>query len=92
MPDLPPARRSAYHYILSDIAFREAYGSARHDGPMTESAAKVPGDEGALDHVMYIRYEDVYSRDHGGTWKIDRRDVRTDWTETREVRDALERS
>jgi hypothetical protein len=180
--------RSAYHYILSDIALRKAYGSARHDCPMTESAAKVhealhslaasyaagvdrrqldlflsafhpgatlavhrpqarsddeprlmrghaeigrvveliaryprtfhllgqgryevdrdrasgevycvahhyvPGDEGARDHVMYIRYEDVYSRDHGGTWKIDRRDVRTDWTETREVHDAPGRS
>lgn len=39
------------------------------------------GDE-RTDFVMFIRYEDEYRVEDGG-WRIDRRDVRTVWTETR---------
>jgi len=65
--------------VHGDRAAGEVYCVAHH---------YAPSDEGARNHVMYIRYHDVYSRDDGGTWKIERRDVRTDWTETRRVRDA----
>lgn len=73
----------ARYEVDGDRASGEVYCVAHH---------YAPGDEGARDHVMYIRYDDVYSRDHGGPWKIDRRDVRTDWTETRQVTDAPGRS
>jgi hypothetical protein len=37
---------------------------------------------------MFTRYEDSYVRDSGGRWKIERRDVRTDWTETHPMTEA----
>ena len=40
--------------------------------------------------MMYIRYEDIYRRDRGTPWKIDRRDVLPDWTETRPLAQAGE--
>jgi ketosteroid isomerase-like protein len=69
--------------VDGDRASGEVYCVAHH---------YAPSDEGARNHVMYIRYHDVYRRDDAGTWKIERRDVRTDWTETRRVLDGPERS
>jgi hypothetical protein len=43
----------------------------------------IPSDQGASNFVMYIRYQDRYRRELGGPWKIERRDVHPDWTETR---------
>lgn len=37
----------------------------------------------ATDHVMFIRYQDRYARDHTGTWRIRSREVLVDWTESR---------
>jgi len=65
--------------VDGDRASGEVYCVAHH---------YAPSDEGARNHVMYIRYEDAYRRDHGGPWKIERRDVRTDWTETRQILDV----
>jgi SnoaL-like domain len=69
--------------VHGDQASGEVYCVAHH---------YAPSDEGARNHVMYIRYDDIYSRDRVGTWKIERRDVRTDWTETRWVLGAPGRS
>ena len=41
------------------------------------------GDSSVTNHVMYIRYQDVYEPDGGGTWKIRQRGVVVDWTEQR---------
>jgi hypothetical protein len=38
---------------------------------------------GGTDHVMHIRYRDNYRRDAAGVWKIARRLVMIEWTETR---------
>jgi hypothetical protein len=65
--------------VHGDRASGEVYCVANH---------YVPSDQGARNYVMYIRYEDEYRRDRGGPWKIERRDVRPDWTETRQVREA----
>ena len=35
------------------------------------------------DFVMFIRYHDLYARQDGSDWKIRRREVVVDWTETR---------
>ena len=48
----------------------------------------IPSYRGDSNYVMYIRYEDEYRRDRGGPWQIERRDVRPDWTETRQVRET----
>jgi hypothetical protein len=37
----------------------------------------------ASDFVMFIRYHDIYGRRDGSDWKIRRREVVVDWTETR---------
>jgi hypothetical protein len=42
-------------------------------------------DEGALDHVMYIRYTDEYRTGDDGRWRISTRTVTVDWSETRAV-------
>jgi hypothetical protein len=69
--------------VHGDRASGEVYCVAHHYSP---------SDEGARNHVMYIRYEDAYRRDNGGSWKIERRDVRTDWTETHPIADMPGRS
>lgn len=65
--------------VRGDRASGEVYCVASH---------YVPSDQGDRNYVMYIRYEDEYRRDRGGPWQIERRDVRPDWTETRQVREA----
>jgi ketosteroid isomerase-like protein len=40
-------------------------------------------DGAGSDLVMFIRYHDVYAPQAGGDWKIRRREVLVDWTETR---------
>jgi hypothetical protein len=65
--------------VNGDRAAGEVYCVASH---------YVPSEQGDTNHVMYIRYEDEYRRDRGGPWMIERRDVRPDWTETRQVREA----
>jgi hypothetical protein len=67
------------YQVRGDRATGEVYCVASH---------YMPSAQGDSNHVMYIRYEDEYRRDQGGPWKIERRDVRTDWTETRPVRNA----
>jgi hypothetical protein len=39
--------------------------------------------DGTTNFVMYIRYEDTYRTDAGGTWKFAQRRLRVDWTEAR---------
>jgi hypothetical protein len=39
--------------------------------------------DGTTNFVMYIRYEDTYRPDTGGTWKFAQRRLRVDWTEAR---------
>jgi SnoaL-like domain len=63
--------------VTGDRARGEVYCVASH---------YVRSDQGDTSYVMYIRYEDEYRRDRGGPWMIERRDVRPDWTETRQVR------
>ncbi len=43
----------------------------------------IDGQHGGVDHVMHIRYDDVYGRDQAGEWKIADRKVAIRWTETR---------
>ena len=62
--------------VAGDRASGEVYCVASH---------YIPADQGAGNHVMYIRYDDEYRRDPSGPWKIERRDVRTQWTETRQT-------
>jgi SnoaL-like domain len=73
----------ARYHIEGDLASGEVYCVAHHYDR---------SDEGDRDHVMYIRYEDIYRRDRGGPWQIERRDVRPDWTETRTSRRGPARS
>jgi ketosteroid isomerase-like protein len=40
---------------------------------------------GRTNSVMYIRYEDGYQKSADGTWRIQRRDVQVQWTETHAV-------
>jgi len=42
-------------------------------------------DEVELDHVMYIRYRDVYRLGTDDHWRIATRALQVDWTETRVV-------
>jgi hypothetical protein len=65
--------------VHGDRASGEVYCVAHH---------YLPSAQGDSNHVMYIRYEDEYRRDRGGPWKIERRDVRPDWTETRQMGQA----
>ncbi len=65
--------------VDGDRASGEVYCVASH---------YIPSDRGDSNYVMYIRYEDEYRRDRGGPWQIERRDVRPDWTETRQVRET----
>ena len=67
------------YQVRGDRATGEVYCVASH---------YVSSNQGDSNHVMYIRYEDEYRRDHDGTWKIERRDVRPDWTETHPVRET----
>jgi len=41
------------------------------------------GEQGGLDLVMHMSYEDVYNRDADGRWKIASRTGLVHWTETR---------
>jgi hypothetical protein len=38
---------------------------------------------GTTNHVMHIRYDDIYHPDADGNWKIADRRVNVEWTETR---------
>lgn len=51
----------------------EVYCMARH--------LRDNGDGTATDHVMFIRYQDVYTPNADGEWKIATRAVVVDWTE-----------
>jgi hypothetical protein len=62
--------------VRGDRASGEVYCVANH---------YIPDDQGASNLVMYIRYQDQYRREPGGPWKIERRDVHPDWTETRQA-------
>ena len=42
-------------------------------------------DEAELDHVMYIRYDDVYRLGADDHWRIATRALQVDWTETKVV-------
>jgi SnoaL-like domain len=72
------ARYPATFHLLGQGRY-QVHGDANH---------YVPGDQGACNYVMYIRYEDEYRRDRGGPWKIERRDVHPDWAETRQAGEA----
>jgi len=67
------------YQLLGDQAAGEVYCVANH---------YLRSDQGDCNYVMYIRYEDEYRREHGGPWQIQRRDVHTDWTERRRIREA----
>jgi ketosteroid isomerase-like protein len=60
--------------VRGDEASGEAYCLAHH---LTESA------HGGTDYVMLIRYQDLYRRRPGESWKIAHRKVLVDWTEVR---------
>ena len=60
--------------VRGDEATGEAYCLAHH---LTENA------HGGTDYVMLIRYQDVYRRPAGGSWKFAHRKVLVDWTEVR---------
>jgi ketosteroid isomerase-like protein len=60
--------------VSGDTASGEVYCIANH---FTRSK------EGDSNFVMYIRYEDQYRRDASGAWKIERREVHSDWVENR---------
>jgi len=64
------------YQLEGDRATGEVYCLASH---------YVPSGQGDSNYVMYIRYEDEYRREPGGPWQIQRRDVRTDWTERRPI-------
>lgn len=61
--------------IGDDRATGEVYCSAHH--------LTVADDGTANDHVMLIRYQDVYEPNQAGDWKIRSRGVVVDWTEQR---------
>lgn len=66
-------------YVLNDHdATGEIYCVAHHITPTTNGEGE--------DFVMYIRYADQYRRDGDARWKIARRRVQIEWTETRTVR------
>lgn len=56
----------------------EVYCVAHHITPTTSGNGE--------DFVMYIRYADQYQQDSAAQWKIARRSVQIQWTETRTVR------
>ena len=60
--------------VGGDEATGEAYCLAHH---LTENA------HGGTDYVMLIRYQDLYRRRPGDSWKIAHRKVLVDWTELR---------
>lgn len=49
-------------------------------------------DQGAVDRVMYIRYQDQYRSAGDGMWRIGSRHVLVDWTETHPVDQPVDRS
>jgi len=49
-------------------------------------------DQGHVNHVMYIRYQDEYRPGDDGTWRIESRQVLVDWTETHPVDPPIDRS
>lgn len=61
--------------IADDRAAGEVYCIAHH---LFDN-----GDGSVTNHVMYIRYQDIYEPDGTGTWKIRQRKVVVDWTEQR---------
>jgi ketosteroid isomerase-like protein len=60
--------------VRGDEATGEAYCLAHH---LTDNA------HGGTDYVMLIRYQDVYRRRSGDSWKFAHRQVLVDWTELR---------
>jgi SnoaL-like domain len=60
-----------------DEATGVAYCEAHHHRP-----PEPPGDTGATDHVLFIRYVDRYAR-RGPGWLIRARDVHVIWSEDR---------
>ncbi len=41
--------------------------------------------DGCSDRVVHIRYHDRYRRGEDGSWRIERREVRPTWAETRQI-------
>ncbi|MHB1583808.1 MAG: nuclear transport factor 2 family protein [Acidimicrobiales bacterium] len=81
IPEVIARYARTFHFLgqssyrdLGDEAEGEVYCIAHH---LDVSA------EAATDLVMFIRYEDRYARHRDGTWRIRRREVLVDWTETR---------
>jgi hypothetical protein len=75
------------HGILGVVV--DLDGDDRASGAVTGVAHHLlarPG--GVIDLVWYLRYRDVYR--HGDRWRIARRELWIDWTETRPVGQARE--
>ena len=83
IPHLIARYTKTFHFVgnhrierAGDIATGEVYCTAHH-------LAVEP--EGVRDHVMFIRYQDVYRRDSAGQWLIASRRLVVDWTDTHAV-------
>ena len=83
IPQLIARYTKTFHFVgnhrcdfAGDVATGEVYCTAHHLDV---------GPEGDTDHVMFIRYQDVYRRDAEGHWLIASRGLVVDWTETHAV-------
>jgi hypothetical protein len=75
-------------------------GQSRYDTQEGEATGEVycqanhyeVTDQGPVNRVMYIRYQDEYRPGDDGTWRIESRQVLVDWTETHPVDPPIDRS